>query len=100
MPYRELERASTTRLLRADQIDGRTKRAEQVDAIAGGTRRTRRGSQLSTIQRHLVKRSPAPAVHMSYLNARLMLGEQVEHPRHSKQLHRRKQPGGYLWSQE
>jgi hypothetical protein len=74
-----------TRLLTRDQIDGRTKARKQFDSIAEGIAADLGGEhQLSTVQRHLVEAFAGAAVHMHDLNARLLLGEEVDIIAHSQ----------------
>ena len=74
-----------TRLLTRDQIDGRTKARKQFDAISKGITSDLGGEdQLSTVQRHLVEAFAGVAVHMHDLNARLLLGEQIDIIEHSQ----------------
>jgi hypothetical protein len=74
-----------TRLLTRSALDGRTKARKQFDAIARGIAVDLGGEdQLSTIQRHLVEAFAGAAVHVHDLNARLLLGEQVDIVAHSQ----------------
>ena len=72
------------RLLVREQIDGRTKARRRFDAIAEGIAEDLGGEdQLSTVQRHLVEACAGAAVHVHDLNARLLLGEEVDITAHA-----------------
>ena len=72
------------RLLVREQIDGRTKARRQFDAIAEGITTDLGGEdQLSTVQRHLVEAFAGAAVHVHDLNARLLLGQEVDIAAHA-----------------
>lgn len=62
-----------------DNLDGRTKAAQQFDAIASGIAADLGGEeQLSTVAKHLVEAFAGAALHVGDLNARLLLGEKVD----------------------
>jgi hypothetical protein len=72
------------RLLVREQIDGRTKARKQFDAIAEGIAEDLGGElHLSTVQRHLIEAFAGAAIHVHDLNARLLLGEQVDITAHA-----------------
>jgi hypothetical protein len=74
-----------TRLLTRNNLDGRTKARKQFDAIAKGIAVDLGGEdRLSTVQRHLVEAFAGAAVHVHDLNARLLLGEEVDTLVHSQ----------------
>jgi hypothetical protein len=74
-----------TRLLTRSNLDGRTKARKQFDAIAKGIAVDLGGEdRLSTVQRHLVEAFAGAAVHVHELNARLLLGEEVDTLVHSQ----------------
>jgi hypothetical protein len=71
------------RLLTRSSLDGRTKARKQFDAIAEGIAadlqaELRGEGKLSTIQRHLIEAFAATCVVLQSLNARLLLGEEVD----------------------
>jgi hypothetical protein len=73
------------RLLTRNALDGRTKARKQFDAIAKGIALDLGGeAHLSTVQRHLVEAFAGAAVHVHDLNARLLLGEEVDTLAHSQ----------------
>ena len=72
------------RLLVREQIDGRSKARRRFDAIAQGIAEDLGGEhQLSTVQKHLVEAFAGCATHVHDLNARLLLGEQVDITAHA-----------------
>jgi hypothetical protein len=72
-------------LLTRGSLDGRTKARKQFDAIARGIAGDLGGEdRLSTVQRHLVEAFAGAAVHVHDLNARLLLGEEVDIVAHSQ----------------
>ena len=72
------------RLLSRDALDGRTRARKQFDAIATGIAGDLGGEdRLSTVQKHLVEAFAGAAVHVHDLNARLMLGQDVDIIAHS-----------------
>ena len=72
-------RQGKLRLLSRQALDGRTAVAKQFDAIASAIAADMGGEdELSTIQRHLIEAFAGAAVHVSDLNARLLLGEKVD----------------------
>jgi hypothetical protein len=82
---RKPHRATRPQLLNRDQLDGRTNAAKAFDAIAEGIAQDLGGhDQLSTIQRHLVEAFAGAAVHVHDLNARLLLGQEVDILAHSQ----------------
>lgn len=73
-----------TRLLTRASLDGRTKARRQFDAIAEGIAEDLGGEdRLSTVQRHLVEAFAGAAVHVHDLNARLLLGQEVDITAHA-----------------
>jgi hypothetical protein len=72
------------RLLTRESLDGRTKARRQFDAIADGIAEDLGGeAQLSTVQRHLVEAFAGAAVHVHDLNARLLLGQEIDITAHA-----------------
>jgi hypothetical protein len=82
-------RAALSRQKRADiitraHLDGRTRARRQFDAIASEIAADLGGEdQLSTIQKHLVEAFAGVAVNVHDLNARLMLGQQIDVAEHA-----------------
>jgi hypothetical protein len=77
--------ALKARILTRASIDGRTRARKQFDAIAEGIAQDLGGqAQLSTVQRHLVEAFAGAAIHVHDLNARLLLGEEVDIMDHSQ----------------
>jgi hypothetical protein len=73
------KRRGKLRVLTRDNLDGRTKAAQQFDSIASGIAADLGGeAQLSTIAKHLVEAFAGAALHVGDLNARLLLGEPVD----------------------
>jgi hypothetical protein len=73
------------RLLTRSALDGRTRARRQFDAIAEGIASDLGGSdRLSTVQRHLVEAFAGAAIHVSDINARLLLGQPVDIIEHSQ----------------
>ena len=73
------------RLLTRNALDGRTKARKQFDSIAKGIALDLGGeAHLSTVQKHLVEAFAGAAVHVHDLNARLLLGEEVDTLAHSQ----------------
>ena len=82
---RKPHRATRPQLLNRYQLDGRTNAAKAFDAIAEGIAQDLGGQdQLSTVQRHLVEAFAGAAVHVHDLNARLLLGQEVDILAHSQ----------------
>lgn len=71
-------------LLTREHLDGRTRAHKQFDAIANAIARDIGEDQLSTIQRHLVEAFAGVALHVHDLNARLLLGLNVDAFEHSQ----------------
>jgi hypothetical protein len=72
-------------LLTREALDGRTRARKIFDRIATGIATDLGGEdQLSTVQRHLVEAFAGAAVHVEFLNTRLLLGEKVEILEHSQ----------------
>jgi hypothetical protein len=68
-----------TRLLTRANLDGRTKARKAFDSIADGIAQDLGGEDcLSTVQKHLVEAFAGAAVHVHDLNARLLLGEEID----------------------
>ena len=73
------------RLLTRGNLDGRTKARKRFDSIVRGIAQDLGGEdRLSTIQMTLVEAFAGCAVHMHDLNARLLLGEEVDIVAHSQ----------------
>jgi hypothetical protein len=73
------------RLLTRDNLDGRTRASRQFDAIAEGIAQDLGGEdRLSTVQRHLVEAFAGAAIHVRDLNARLLLGQEIDIIAHSQ----------------
>jgi hypothetical protein len=73
------------RLLTRGHIDRRCRAAQEFDAIASGIATDLGGEeQLSTIQRHLVEAFAGAACHVNDINARLLLGEEIDVVVHSQ----------------
>jgi hypothetical protein len=73
------------RLITREAIDGRTKARRQFDAIANGIAADMGGeSRLSTVEKHLVEAFAGVAVHVSDINARLLLGQDIDVVEHSQ----------------
>lgn len=80
-------RRGKVQLLTRANLDSRTKAAKRFDAIAQGIANDLGGEEhLSTIQRHLVEGFAGCALHVQDLNARLLLGAQVDLTEHSQVL--------------
>jgi len=72
-------------LLSRDALDGRTRARKQFDAIAAGIARDLGGAdRLTVVQLHLVEAFAGAAVHVHDLNARLLLGQEVDVCAHSQ----------------
>jgi hypothetical protein len=71
------------RLLTRSSLDGRTVAAKQFDAIAEGIAADLRSelagrARLSTVQRHLIEAFAGTALTLQAINARILLGEEVD----------------------
>ena len=78
-------RRGKDRLLTRENLDRRSKAAQQFDAIARGITGDLGGEdQLSTVQRHLVEAFAGVACQVNDLNARLLLGEKIDVIEHSQ----------------
>jgi hypothetical protein len=80
-------RRGKLRLLTRANLDSRTRAAKRFDAIAQGIVRDLVGgdeSRLSTIQKHLIEAFAGAALHVQDLNARLLLGGEVDLAAHSQ----------------
>jgi hypothetical protein len=78
-------RRGKERLLTRAQVDGRTKARRKFDAIAAGIASDLGGEdRLSTVTHHLVEAFAGAALHVSDLNARLLLGEKIDVVEHSQ----------------
>ena len=72
------------RLLTRGNLDGRTKARRQFDSIAEGIAEDLGGEdRLSTVQRTLIEAFAGAAVHVHDLNARLLLGQEVDITAHA-----------------
>jgi hypothetical protein len=77
--------AKRPKLISRAEIDGRTVVAQRFDAIAAGIAADLGGEhQLSTVMKHLVEGFAGIAVHVGNINARLLLGEQIDVVEHSQ----------------
>jgi hypothetical protein len=84
-PFRAGNGQGKVRLLTRRHLDGRTIAARQFDEIASAIAADMGGvSQLSTIQKHLVEAFSGAAVHVQSLNARMLLGEDVDLSKHAQ----------------
>jgi hypothetical protein len=73
------ERGPKKRLLTRDALDGRTRAARAFDAIAGGIAADLGGREhLTTVERELVEAFAGAAVNVRDVNARLLVGSQVD----------------------
>ncbi len=73
------KRRPKKRLLTRDALDGRTRAARAFDAIAGGIAADLGGCQhLTTVERELVEAFAGAAVNVHDLNARLLVGTQID----------------------
>jgi hypothetical protein len=73
------------RLITRDQLDQRTRAAQQFDAIARAIAADLGGEdRLSTVQKHLVEAFAGCAVHVGHINALLALGEEIDVVEHSQ----------------
>jgi len=73
------DRGGKQRLLTREHLDGRSRARKQFDAIADGIAADLGGvAQLSTVQKHLVEAFAGVALAVNDLNARLLLGEEVD----------------------
>lgn len=67
------------RLIDRSHIDGRTKASKQFDVIANAIAEDLGGSErLSNVQRHLIEAFAGVALAVNDLNARLLLGEEID----------------------
>lgn len=74
-----------TKLITREQLDRRTRAAQVFDAIASAIAVELGGEgELSTVQKHLVEAFAGCAVHVGDINARLVLGEDVDVVEHSQ----------------
>jgi len=68
-----------TRLLTRGNLDKRTRAHRQFDAIAEGIAQDLGGGgHFSTVRRHLIEVFAGIAVHVHDLNARLLLGQEID----------------------
>jgi hypothetical protein len=78
-------RRGKLRLLSRANIDGRTRAAVKFDRIANGICNDLGGAdQLTTVQKHLVAAFAGCALHVSDLNAKLLLGQDIDIVEHSQ----------------
>jgi len=78
-------RRGKLRLLTRDKLDRRTLASKKFSAIADGVAADLGGeSRLTTVQKHLVEAFAGCALHVNDLNARLLLGQQVDIFAHSQ----------------
>jgi hypothetical protein len=67
------------RLLTRDALDGRTKAAQRLDAVAAAIAADLGGEdRLSAIEKHLVEAFAGVSIHLGDLHARLLLGEKID----------------------
>jgi hypothetical protein len=72
-------RKGKLRLLTRENLDGRSKAALAFDAIARGIAQDLGGEdRLSTVQKHLVEAFAGAALSLGDLNARLLLGQEID----------------------
>jgi hypothetical protein len=72
-------RKGKLRLLTRKNIDGRGRAVQIFDAVAHGIAQDLGGEEhLTTVQKHLVEAFAGCALHITDLNARLMLGEEID----------------------
>ena len=72
-------RKGKLRLLTRANLDGRSKAAQRFDAIARGIAQDLGGEdRLSVVQKHLVEAFAGAALNLQDLNARLLLGEEID----------------------
>jgi hypothetical protein len=72
-------------LLTRQSLDGRTRARKQFDSIATSIAADLGGeAQLSTIQKFLIEAFAGCAVHVSDLNVRLLLGQEVDLSKHAQ----------------
>ena len=72
-------RKGKLRLLTRANLDGRSKATQRFDAIAHGIAQDLGGEdRLSTVQKHLVEAFAGAALHLTDLNARLLLGQEID----------------------
>ncbi len=72
-------------LLTREQIDGRTASARQFDAIVRAIAVDLGGAdQMTEIQKHLVAAFAGAALHVQDLNAKLMLGQEIDISEHAQ----------------
>jgi hypothetical protein len=73
------------RLLTRGALDGRTAAAKQFDAIAEGIAADLGGADhLTTVQQNLVEAFAGAAIHVHDMNARLLLGQDIDILEHSQ----------------
>lgn len=78
-------RRSKLRLLTRDKLDRRTLASRKFSSIASGIAADLGGEdKLSTVQHHLIEAFAGAALHVADLNARLLLGQQVDIAEHSQ----------------
>ncbi len=78
-------RRSKLRLLTRDKLDRRTLASRKFSSIASGIAADLGGEdRLSTVQHHLIEAFAGAALHVADLNARLLLGQQVDIAEHSQ----------------
>jgi hypothetical protein len=80
-------RACRTHLLLRDNLDHRTRAHREFDTIAGGIARDLSGGdpdQLTTVERQLIEAFAGAALHISAINAKILLGEKVNIITHSQ----------------
>ena len=84
-PLRYGRRHGKVRLLTRKSIDGRTKARRQFDDITRGIAVDLGGEdRQTTVQKHLVEAFAGAALHVHDLNAKLLLGQQIDLIQHSQ----------------
>jgi hypothetical protein len=79
----KVRKVGKVRMLTREHLDGRSKARKQFDAIATGISRDL-GHDLSTVQKHLVEAFAGCAIQVNALNAKLLLGLDVDVVEHSQ----------------
>jgi len=82
---RKRHRATRPQLLTRDQLDGRTNAAKVFDRLVVDIEGDLGGrEQLSTIERALIEAFAGAYVTLSYLNAKVALGEEIDLAQHAQ----------------
>ena len=83
----KVRKVGKVRMLTREHLDGRSKARKQFDAIASGVANDISGGdqhKLSTVQKHLIESFAGAAIHVNALNAKLLLGLDVDATEHSQ----------------